>query len=91
MRTHTYVHAHARSHTQQLIGSELTENEKILDRFFYRLFQSKDIIKIGMGPSNDIKRLAWSYSWLPSLCKFSGILDISLLAKKGKFHFFLFI
>ena len=36
-----------------------------------------------MGPINDIKRLVWSYPWLPSLHSISGVLDIYLLAKKG--------
>ena len=74
-----------------MIGSELTENEKLLDQFFSDVFQSKEVIKIGMGPTNDLKRLAWSYSWLPSLNKFSGVMDISLLAKKGNLILFLFI
>ena len=69
----------------QLIGTELTNNEKLLDKFFFQLFQSNKIIKIGMGPTNDIKRLSWSYCWLPSLSKYCGVLDISLLAKKGNF------
>ena len=70
----------------QLIGTELTDNEKLLDKFFFQLFQSNKIIKIGMGPTNDIKRLSWSYCWLPSLSKYCGVLDISLLAKKGNFN-----
>jgi hypothetical protein len=67
----------------KLIDTVLTVEEKILDGILFKIFQSENIIKLGMGPTNDLKRLAWSYPWLPSLDKFSSVLDIHLLAKKG--------
>jgi hypothetical protein len=47
------------------------------------LFLSDEVIKIGMGPTQDIKRLAWSYCWLPSFRRIDAVVDVSSLAKKA--------
>ena len=67
----------------QLIGTELTQTELKLDTFLSRLLLSEDIIKLGMGPTQDFKRLAWSYCWLPSLARANCVLDVQTLAKRA--------
>jgi hypothetical protein len=40
----------------KLIDTILTTEEKILDGILFKIFQSENIIKLGMGPTNDLKR-----------------------------------
>lgn len=73
---------------QTLLGTNpnpnapLLESERLLDSLFSRLFQSRAVLKVGLGPQQDLKRLAWSYPRLASLLRFCCVLDVSALAKK---------
>jgi hypothetical protein len=46
---------------QQLPPSPLSAQEAMLDAVFELLFHSEAILKVGLGPQADLKRLAWSY------------------------------
>ena len=63
------------------MGSTLTPKEASFDEFMGRLFNEDDVIKVGMGITQDLKRLAWSYLHIPSLQSISAVLDIQTLAK----------
>lgn len=62
-------------------SAPLTATELLVDQIFFKLFHRHDILKVGLGPQADLKRLFWSYPWLPSLCKVMGVVDIQTLAK----------
>lgn len=66
-----------------LADFSLTEKEKALDDILFKLFHSEDIIKIGLGPTQDFKRLAWSYPWIPSMLQYNAVIDIQTLAKRA--------
>ena len=66
-----------------LADFSLTEKEKALDTILFKIFQSEDIIKVGLGPTQDFKRLAWSYPWMPSMLEYKAVIDIQTLAKRA--------
>jgi len=66
-----------------LTDLSLTKEEKELDTILSCIFQSEDIIKVGLGPTQDFKRLAWSYPWMPSLLQYNAVIDIQTLAKRA--------
>jgi len=66
-----------------LADFSLTEKEKALDTILFKIFQSDDIIKVGLGPTQDFKRLAWSYPWMPSMLEYKAVIDIQTLAKRA--------
>jgi len=66
-----------------LVGSALTPTEQVLDEVLHRVFGLDDVVKVGLGPAQDLKRLAWSYPWLPSMRYFTAVLDIAVFAKKA--------
>ena len=45
------------------------------------IFQSSKIIKLGMGVTDDLKKLSWSYPWMSCFLEYSNILDIKKVAK----------
>ena len=63
------------------MGSALTPTEAAFDEFAGRLFEGEDVVKVGMGISQDFKRLAWSYLHLSSLHSMNAVLDVQTLAK----------
>jgi len=60
----------------------LTPTEALLDTIFQQLFATDSVVKVGLGPAADFKRLYWSYPWLPSLQKITAAVDVQLLAKR---------
>ena len=69
---------------RRLISSQLTSNEAILDDAFSTLFRAEHILKVGMGPQQDLKRLGWSYPWLSStLGPYKAVVDVQSLAKSA--------
>jgi hypothetical protein len=60
----------------------LTPTEALLDTIFQQLFATDAVVKLGVGPAADFKRLYWSYPWLPSLQLVTAAVDVQLLAKR---------
>ena len=44
-----------------LPGAPLTHTEEVLNRVLGMVLQSEELLKVGMGPATDLKRLSWSY------------------------------
>ena len=63
----------------------LSDTEQLLDQVLHRLFSSPHVLKLGLGPAADLKRLSWSYPFLPSLRTYSGVMCVQTLAKKVHF------
>ena len=62
----------------------LSEDEQIvLAATLSALFSSSAIVKVGLGPASDLKRLSWSYPELLSTHCFKSVLDIQTLAKRA--------
>jgi hypothetical protein len=69
---------------RRLISSQLTSQEALLDDAFSSLFRAEHILKVGLGPQQDLKRLGWSYPWLPStLGPYKAVVDVQSLAKSA--------
>ena len=60
----------------------MTPTETLLDDIFQQLFATDAVVKVGLGPAADFKRLYWSYPWLPSLQLVTAAVDVQLLAKR---------
>lgn len=68
------------------LGSSMSDmrlEEQLLDEALGKLFQSPAVLKVGMGPVNDLKRLAWSHWSLRSCRTISSVLDIQHLAARA--------
>ena len=63
----------------------LSEDEQIvLAETLSALFSSSAIVKVGLGPASDLKRLSWSYpEILSTQPTFKSVLDIQTLAKRA--------
>jgi len=66
-----------------LMGTTNSDTEEVLEKVLSSIMSSKKVIKLGMGPTGDIKRLGWSYPWLSSTQVYRGVLDVFSLAKKS--------
>lgn len=63
-----------------LVG-ELTTKERIFDRMISKLFNSRHVIKVGLGINQDLKRLAWSFPWIRGLQSIVPVLEIESFAR----------
>eukprot|EP01041_Mallomonas_annulata_P008679 gene8679-17918_t len=54
--------------------------ESPFEMIIKKIFTSKNIIKVGLGPSSDLRRLAWSYPHIPAFRYIRSVLDIQELA-----------
>lgn len=61
----------------------LSEEEKLVDTALGKIFADQGVLKLGLGPAADLKRLSWSYPHLPCFRAFNSVLDLSTLAKKA--------
>lgn len=68
---------------QTLINTPLTESEELLDGILHSIMRSDCVVKLGLGVAQDLKRLGWSYPWLPSTQQYRTVLDIQSVAKKA--------
>jgi hypothetical protein len=66
-----------------LLGTPLTDTEKVLNRVLGMVLRSEEVLKIGLGPATDLKRLSWSYPFLPALSQYRAVLDLQALAKRA--------
>lgn len=66
-----------------MLGVPLTPSEQLLDSILGRLMRADHVLKVGLGLTQDLKRLGWSYPWLPNTQAFRSVLDIQTLAKKA--------
>lgn len=64
-------------------ASEISVAERVLDEILGSLFQSSAILKVGLGPVNDLKRLAWSHWNLRGCRVIRSVLDVQHLAARA--------
>ena len=66
-----------------MLGAPLTRTEEILNAILGRVMKADNVLKVGMGVTQDLKRLGWSYPWMPNTQNFRSIIEIQTLAKKA--------
>lgn len=64
-------------------ATALTENEQLLNSVLASVLHAENVIKVGMGPAQDLKRLGWSYPWLSATLSHRAVLDVQSLAKRA--------
>jgi len=69
--------------TATTTATALTENEQLLNSMLASVLHAENVIKVGMGPAQDLKRLGWSYPWLSATLSHRAVLDVQTLAKRA--------
>lgn len=61
----------------------LTQEELLVNEALAQVFVDPRVLKLGLGPATDLKRLSWSYPHMECFQSFNGVIDVSSLAKKA--------
>jgi hypothetical protein len=63
--------------------TDLTQEEHLVNEALKMVFVDHRVLKIGLGPQTDLKRLSWSYPHMQCFKSFNAVIDVSTLVKRA--------